>query len=265
MSSQRIIFTTSWDDGCALDTRIARLLDTYGLKGTFYVPIQFSDVGSKFSSYTRRLSDEEIHQMAKTQEIGSHSYTHGDLLKMDSVALHREIVESKRELEKIAAVPVRMFCYPRGKVSLEIEQSIKEAGYIGARQTTKLCMTLPRDPFALGVTVQCAPFPFRKRHAHQYEWRHLLDPLKSYGTALRAEPALWTTLSSWPRFARAVFAHANQNGQEDAYFHLYGHSWEIDRCGMWGDLESFLQEIASYPSLVPMTNSEVVGLLRPNL
>src|SRR3989304_6864863 len=36
---KKAIFTTSWDDGHPLDTRIAELLSRHGFQGTFYMPL----------------------------------------------------------------------------------------------------------------------------------------------------------------------------------------------------------------------------------
>ena len=37
------VITTSWDDGHPLDLRMAGLLAKYGLKGSFYVPTEYSE------------------------------------------------------------------------------------------------------------------------------------------------------------------------------------------------------------------------------
>jgi len=58
----KIIVTTSWDDGHKFDIRLAKLLDKYGLKGTFYITKNFQG----------RLSKEEIKSISKNHEIGAH-------------------------------------------------------------------------------------------------------------------------------------------------------------------------------------------------
>ena len=60
------IVTTSWDDGDPQDLRVAELLDSRGLKGTFYVPIIGYDG-------RRILEPAELRSLASGGfEIGAH-------------------------------------------------------------------------------------------------------------------------------------------------------------------------------------------------
>ena len=44
LPSEQPIVTTSWDDGHPLDVRLAELLSSYGVPGTFYLPLMYSKI-----------------------------------------------------------------------------------------------------------------------------------------------------------------------------------------------------------------------------
>src|SRR5690606_105975 len=67
-------------------------------------------------------------------EIGAHTRTHADLGKLQGETLVREIVGSKRELERITGKPVRYFAFPYGlhaNMSREAFVVAREAGFTG--------------------------------------------------------------------------------------------------------------------------------------
>src|SRR5689334_4264533 len=88
----RVLVTTSWDDGHPLDLRTAALLVTHGLKGTFYVPVE----------YRRRpvLSRPQLEDLlVMGMEIGSHTMTHPVLTELDENEIFQEFDDSKKRLE----------------------------------------------------------------------------------------------------------------------------------------------------------------------
>ena len=103
------VVTTSWDDGCPGDLRIAERLATLGLKGTFYIPRQ--------SPGGPRMTEAQIRELAGYPgvEIGSHTLTHPDLDRLDADRFRVEVEGGKQWLEDLIGEPVSSFCYPRGK------------------------------------------------------------------------------------------------------------------------------------------------------
>ena len=120
---QPAIVTTSWDDGYKPDLRIVQLLQTYKLKGTFYITPFLGD-----------LTDLEIKKIDKSQEIGAHSLTHPRLTKISLVEAKKEIKGSKEYLENILGHSIKMFCYPRGEYNEQIKKLVKESGFLGQEQ-----------------------------------------------------------------------------------------------------------------------------------
>lgn len=72
-------------------------------------------------------------------DIGGHTVTHPILTRLDDTVAFREIVDNKRDLERIIGRPLKLFAYPNGKRGIDYEQRharmVKEAGYSAAFTT----------------------------------------------------------------------------------------------------------------------------------
>jgi len=161
-----MIFTTSWDDGYARDIQLAKLLDKYGCKGTFYAsPKQQHD--------QEMLSITQIKELSTQHEIGAHTMTHPYLTKIPPEQAKQEITESKEWVEGVTNKECTMFCYPIGDCDDRIAQMIKEAGYKGAR-TVKQFAFQGNDPFLLPTSLHVYPFPFRPILSRKF-----FDPIRT--------------------------------------------------------------------------------------
>lgn len=150
------------------------------------------------------LSDEQIRDFDKDFRIGSHTLTHHLLTQIGPNLCRFEIEEGKRVLEGIVGHPVDSFCYPRGYYNDEIKKMVKDAGFKEARTVKVLEQVKPKDKFEKGTTI------------HIY-------PRKEY------KGIDWLTLAQ------------NLLNPNNGYFHLWGHSEEIDRLGEWDNFEKFLR------------------------
>lgn len=247
-----MIFTTSWDDGSVLDLKIAHLLDARGMKGTFYIPKEFQNSGGKYSAYDRRLSEDEMRILAKTHEIGGHGLVHQSLTDMSLELAHKEIWGSKEWLDATVGTSTRMFCFPNGRFNQELQRMVHNAGYKGARTTRKLSFELPQEPYGMNVSVLINPYPLRRIDADHIYWRRALDSLSTYRGLYFSYPELWRL--SWQSMARALFKRAYREGK---YFHLYGHSWELERYGMWSELASFLDFVKQHDGIEYKSNGDI--------
>lgn len=241
----RCIVTTSWDDGHRLDLKLVALLKDHGLSGTFYISKDFDS----------RLSDEEIQIMAQSQEIGAHTVSHANLLELSLSAARKEISESKKWLEGLIGKEVKMFCYPRGYFNDEMKNLVRQAGFSGARTTRDLSYK-SGDPFEMDTTVHIYPFPFRKRSAHQYHWsEYLFQPLQNKILGLMKIGAPPAAFFSWLNLSKFLFDRALKAG---GVYHLWGHSWEIERFGMWADLEKLCRYISHRKDCLYLNNSQAL-------
>lgn len=238
--------TTSWDDGDMLDLKLANLLDTYHIQGTFYITKEYRK---------ERLSDEDIKIISQRHEIGAHTLTHPDLRSIAREERTHEIQGSKQWLENLLGKDVVSFCYPSGFFDTESVELVKKAGFRGARTTLLGKIEPSTDPFLLPTTLQVYPMPFRKLGPHTYWWRKLLQPFTERAPALRTLGVPLTAFRSFEALACATFDIARTRG---GVFHLWGHSWEIDKYNMWQPLERVLSYINKRGDCRYTTNGEVI-------
>jgi len=75
------------------------------------------------------LKWEQISEMSQNHDFGSHTCSHGNLLRLRDDQKYHEIVESKRIIEKFLNRKVRAFSSPAGHMNKEIEGFVEKGGY----------------------------------------------------------------------------------------------------------------------------------------
>lgn len=241
-----LVVTTSWDDGDVLDLKLVSLLDRYNIKGTFYITKDYRK---------ERLSDEDIKTISRRHEIGAHTLTHPDLRSCTREQKIQEIQGSKQWIETLLGKEIVSFCYPSGFFDTESVKLVQEADFRGARTTIFGKIEPPADPFLIPTTLQAYPMPFRKLGAHGYWWGKLLQPFTERASALRVLGVPLAAFRSFEALACATFDIARTRG---GVFHLWGHSWEIEKYNMWQPLERVLSYISNREDCRYVTNAEVI-------
>lgn len=240
LEASRQFCTTSWDDGHPLDLRIADLLFKYGLRGTFYVPMQ-----------TERgvLTPAQIRELSTAFEIGAHGVHHVDLTNLPAPTAHHEIVAAKHHVEDLTGKPCLMFCFPYGKYRRQHLTFARDAGYVGVRTTELLSLAFPRRAsgiFVMPTTIQATPHSM---------WAYLRNASKRLAWGSLANCARHVPGSTWERTARSFVSVLNRRG---GVFHLWGHAWEVEEQGQWRRLEDVLRHLAGRAeSLMTATNAEL--------
>ena len=153
---ERIIVTTSWDDGHCLDVRLAEILEEHELPGTFYIAPASAEIAP-----ADRLSRSDITAISKKFEIGAHTFTHPRLTSLTEAAARQEIIGSRSYLEDLTGRQMRSFCYPGGVFSPEHVHQVRDAGFTYARTVQRFALDAGSDPLRSPTTV------------HAY--RHLVD------------------------------------------------------------------------------------------
>jgi L-malate glycosyltransferase len=224
-----IIVTTSWDDGHKLDLRLAKLLKKYNIAATLYV----SPLNSEFNK-EELLTAENVRNISRDFEIGAHTMTHPHLPKISLENVKKEIVGSKKFLEKILNKKISAFCYPYGEYNDNIKKIVKDSGFNIARTTNRFSTDTVDDRFESPTTI------------HAYT--HLLD-LKNLGLLLKFRTIDWESL------AKKQFNYVLNNG---GVFHLWGHSWEIEKFNSWKKLENVLSLIGNNKNVKYVSNSFLI-------
>ena len=238
--SGRLLVTTSWDDGHPSDERLADLLSRYGIAGTFYVP-------DRNSEGRPVLDKAAIRRLTGNVEIGGHSIDHVVLHRLAPEELARQVEGNKRWLEDVTGNPVRGFCYVRGRYNSAVTDVVRRAGFEYARTTDNFHTGIGNEPFEIPTTLQLYPHP-----ASDYVKMLLRGPslarARLFLSAVGAGPLV--------ERVRRLADHARTG---DGYFHLWGHSWELDEHDLWGDLEKTLAHLASLATNADfVTNLEAV-------
>lgn len=243
-----VMITTSWDDGHVLDLRVADLLERYHLTGTFYIARDFLD---------ERMSDNQLRDLAQRHELGAHTLTHPVLTEISLEQAKEEIQGSKLWLEDVLGQEVTSFCYPKGANNPALQRIVADAGYKMARTVEKFAFTSGKNPYAVPTTLQIYPYPLRPLPdvAIWRGWRTRFQPLAEALPLIRAKHMSPQTLFNWQTFAENLIRQAEkQNG----IWHLWGHSWEVERYHLWDALENILQRVAAYADSVPITNTQIM-------
>lgn len=231
---KKIIVTTSWDDGHVLDLKLAELLRKYYIPATFYISPRDREIKE-----SERLTDHQILELSKNFEIGAHTMNHPRLSKIGLVEAKKEILDSKNYLEKLIGKPVTSFCYPGGDYVGIHRQIVRDAGFIFARTVERFSDGKNSDQFLFPTTI----------HTYRH-WSDAIKILRIVGVSNFLNAYL-----NWDELAIILFDKTIENG---GIFHLWGHSWEIEKNKDWKRLERVFKYISNKNGVDYITNSEII-------
>jgi len=144
-------------------------------------------------------------------EIGAHTENHPQDLKLLSKEEQEdEILANKLYLESVIKDKVSSFCYPRGRYNEDTICILKEVGFKEARTTVAGCTDLQNDKFRVKTSVHVYP-----------ETSRFNKP-------------------DWLKEAYKLYEEAENKGDK-GFFHLWGHSHELERYKIWSELEDFFR------------------------
>lgn len=222
--------TTSWDDGHPLDGKIAELLSKHGLPGCFYVPRENPE------NPVMELA--ALKDLASKFEIGGHTLSHIRLTQLPIARVRDEVTGCKKWLEDTLGRAVPSFCYPGGFFDDAIVDEVKRAGFALGRTADWLCVDDGSDRFRVRPSLHVYPHS-RITHVAHCLRRHPRS-LVRYLIDLRADTDLVTMTE---KLGEIVV-------REGGALHVWGHSWEIDRLGLWQQLDRLLAVLAALPKSV---------------
>jgi peptidoglycan/xylan/chitin deacetylase (PgdA/CDA1 family) len=215
------------------------------LPATFYVPLSGEE-------HKPVLEAEALRSLHKGGfEIGGHTLTHRILPGLEQKELCREVRDSKRMLEELLGSEVRMFCYPRGRYDAEVIGCVQRSGFQGARTTRMLAHTLDFRRFEMPTSVQAYPHPplnYLKNLANHRDGSGIVRYVQKY----------WMC-QTWTSVGKRLFDEVRLAG---GVWHLYGHSWEIEELGLWGQLGDLLDYVARHPGVIYASNGDVIERMR---
>jgi peptidoglycan/xylan/chitin deacetylase (PgdA/CDA1 family) len=208
----------SYDDGRTEDRQLVKLMNKYGLTGTFH--LNSNKLGT--AGY---LTKEEIKQLYKGHEVSVHSANHPNLTTLSKIDIVYEVVEDRKELERLISYPVRGMAYPFGNNNEFVIDAIKGLGIEYARTVN--------DTYTFKI-----PESFLKWHPtiHQFA--------KAY----------WKPDD--PENDKKELDHFYQlindflSTKELALLDIWGHSWEMGNSqSRWDETEKFFKLLANNPAI----------------
>jgi peptidoglycan/xylan/chitin deacetylase (PgdA/CDA1 family) len=232
------IITTSWDDGYPADFRIAELLDKYDMGGTFYVP--------KRNEEYEVMEEDKICDLAKNFEIGGHTLNHVRIRSTSSDFFEKEILGCYTWLEDLLGTAPVSFCFPGGAFNKPAIEFSFNSGFQLLRTTELLSTACLNSRHVLPTTIQVF-----KHHQFTY-FKHLLKRFKFNSLWLYAQSGTKADLFKMVDF------YLQQIDENGGCFHLWGHSWEIEKFNLWKDLEEILKIISGNSNFKYLPNA---GLL----
>jgi peptidoglycan/xylan/chitin deacetylase (PgdA/CDA1 family) len=204
------------------------------------VPIQAFRAGSE-------LSAAQVRELAGGGfEIGAHTVSHRSLTEISLPEQEFEVAECKRILEERLGAEVRSFCYPNGRMNRHTAECVKRAGYAGARTTRMLRTSHQFARFAMPTTLQAYP------HAAGAYLRNAIKGRNAGG--LVDYLARGRAARNWVEFGKVLFDRVFSQG---GFWHLYGHSWELEEMDLWSGLEELLVYVAGRAGVRYVTNATV--------
>ena len=208
------VLTLSYDDGKVEDYRLVQIFNEYGLKGTFHVNSGIEDAN--------RIPSKEYPLVYAGHEVACHTYTHPTIARLPLEQVAHEILEDRKNLERIMCYPVQGMSYPNGSYSKEIKELLKLLGIKYSRIVGN------SDSFALPNDL--------------YEWKstcHHNHNLIEHGREF-------------------IQLHKSQYLY---MMYVWGHSYEFTNNNNWELIENFAKLIGGREDIWYATNIEYVNYM----
>ena len=229
MSRVKIQF--SWDDGAYEDLKLLKYISKYdNLNHTFYIPANNQE--------RKVVGPNDIKYISECSSIGSHTYHHTFLNTIPLSKVKSEVMDGRKYLEDIVGYEVKDFCYPGGKYNKSIEKEIKQI--VSSARTTNLMCCKVTNNFNKNTTLQLV---YRERRSLI---KHIIAfaPIKIKMQLLRKISDQNYRLIDIIEIYLEYFENINSNN--DNFLHIWGHSWEIEDCFLWGELDDIFSLLNDY-------------------
>lgn len=135
----------SFDDGYRGDWQYALPI----LRARHFAGVLNLQIGNLVPLHVRQL-------IRAGWEIDAHTFTHPNLVNVDSARLRREITVSRRWLQRTFKIAVPAFCYPVGLYDARTVTEVRRAGYLLA-ETEHQGWASPREGLLTLSRIRIAP------------------------------------------------------------------------------------------------------------
>jgi peptidoglycan/xylan/chitin deacetylase (PgdA/CDA1 family) len=220
----------SYDDGRTEDRQLVNLMNKYGLIGTFH--LNSNKLGT--NGYLNRA---EIKQLFAGHEVSVHSANHPNLTTLSKIDVVYEVVEDRKELERLMEYPIRGMAYPFGNNNDFVIDAIQGLGIEYARTVD--------DTYNFKI-----PENFLEWHptVHQFA--------KAYWEPNNPE----NDKKELAHFYRLI--NDFNSSKEIALLDIWGHSWEMgNNQSRWDETEKFFKLLANNPDTHYTTQIDLIDYI----
>ena len=219
---KRKAVTLSYDDGVKYDRKLIKIMDKYGLKGTFNIN---SGLFGKEPG-GRRLTKEEAYELYanSSHEVAIHGLCHLALAEVDTAIATYDVIEDRKELEDMFGCVIKGMAYAHGSVDDKVVAILKACSISYSRTTESTeSFAIPENWLRLPAT------------CHHNNPR-LMELAKNFVEAGNGRN-IW--------------------GTNPMLFYLWGHSYEFNDNHNWEIIEEFAEYIGKREEIWYATNGEV--------
>lgn len=223
------VLTLSYDDGVVQDIRLIKILNKYGIKGTFNINtgLYLPEETTREKYYGRmKLSEAKEIYSGSGHEVAVHALTHPFLERLKTDEVLTEILEDRRNIEQQYGTLARGMAYPYGTYSDEVIDVLGKCGICYSR-TVK--------------TTESFKFP--------ENW------LALHPTCHHKNPRLM-------ELAKKFVEEKCRYSSDNWLFYVWGHSYEFDNDDNWEVIENFAQYVGGREDVWYATNIEVYDYIK---
>ena len=223
------ILTFSYDDGVTQDVRLMKLLDKYGMKGTFNLNSQF--LGHEGAWHVdgipvnhSKSKPEDIRFLYEGHEVAAHTLTHPFLPNLPKDEVIRQVEEDRLRLSELCGYEVVGMAYPNGGKNYSdfVSETIE--------QCTKI-------KYARTIT-----------STHSFDARENL---------YQFHPTVWS-YGEMDKMFELGKEFLDLKADQTKIFYVWGHAYEFDVRDNWRRMEEFLEMMSGREDISYCTNKEAL-------
>lgn len=222
------VLTLSYDDGVVQDIRLIKIMNKYGLKGTFNINsgLYLAEDAVREKYYGRlKLSEAKELYIDSGHEVAVHALTHPFLEKLDTAEIIYEITEDRKSIENHYGKITRGMAYPFGTYNEKVIDVLEKCHIAYARTVQSTYQFIfPENWLTLHPTCH-----------HNYE--NLEELIKKF------------------------IEIPNRFGNPEM-FYLWGHSYEFDDRDNWDVIEKFAEYAGGHEHIWYATNIEIYDYVK---
>jgi len=220
----------SFDDGRIADRHLVKLMNDYRLWGTFH--LNSNKLGTK--DY---LTKEEVKSLYKGHEVSDHTANHPGLTTLSKIDVIYEVVEDRKELERLMGYPVRGMSYPFGNTNDFVIDAITGLGIEYARTVG--------DTYNFSMPTE------------YLKWQ---PTIHLFGKTNYIPNDTANDRRELEHFYQLTNDFLNANSL--ALFYVWGHSWEYEGLGnKWAEVEKFFKMVSKNPDICYTTQIDLVDYI----